>query len=245
MASDTENESALTWDYGIVAFLDVLGFSHLVETDAACPEPLHLRRIVRCLRSVSSTSTGLLGDIQTFSDSIILAAPLGVRELVEVVSVVRALQRVFINNNLLLRGAIAFGKHFGGTGITYSQALVAAYHLERDQARFPRVLLQHDLLSWFAEQSKGECAQLECMLLLDRDERVFVHYLDLELLPAHATLLSTYERGQLSASVLEKAQWLAAYHNHVAPADGSHSLSDSRLVAGFRKVERETYFRLA
>lgn len=236
----TVSEPPLGWDYGIVAFLDLLGFSHFVESDAASVEPTNLKKIARCLREVRRTTPAATWQMRTFSDSVMLYSRLGTTEVMDILSAVLTLQRVFLRSGLLVRGGIAFGKHYSDEEITYSQALVAAYRIERDHARFPRVLVQHDLLSWFTEQPRGEVEGLASLLLRDRDDEVFVHYLDEESLEAHAELLLQYEAARLTASVLEKAQWLAAYHNYVATPSGKHSMVDSPLVAGFRPLGRTT-----
>ena len=230
---------AIEWDYGIVAFLDVLGFASFVETDARAPSPQHLDRLISCLAEVRrSTPAGGL-DLRSFSDSVVLSGALSLENVADLVTSVVGLQRIFANRAVLVRGAIAFGKHFADRDSIYSEALIRAYTLERDHARFPRVLVDHELLDWFLHHEHlGEpLSSCVCQALLrDRDGRVFIHYLDARLIQKHAELLKTYESNRITASVLEKLQWLAAYHNYVALRVDSNAVVQGPLVAGFRPL---------
>ncbi len=210
------------WEYGIVGFLDILGFGSFVRTDSQAAEPHHLERLLSALEQVrSSAAAGV--DLRAFSDSVILSAALSIQSVVDVVIAVVHLQRAFVSRGVLIRGAIAFGKHFADEHAIYSAALVTAYELERDHARFPRVIVDDNLLDWFINDSRLAEQQRSTVvdsLRRDRDNRVFVHYLDGPLLPAHETLLRGYDHSGLTASVLEKIQWLAEYHNYAACSDG-------------------------
>jgi hypothetical protein len=227
------------WQFAVVAFIDVLGFAALVEEDARSTDPKHLHRLVACLAEArESTPAGKL-DVRSFSDSIIISAPLVAVGLADVVSSVVGLQRIFARNRVLIRGAIAYGKHFSDRDSVYSEALVRAYKLERGHARFPRVIIDPDLLDWFMNEScagDGLKKVVVDAILLDRDARAFVNYLDATSLKGHLELIRSYDLVRLSASVLEKLQWLAAYHNFVArPVDPS-ALVSGPLAQGFRAL---------
>jgi hypothetical protein len=228
---------AVEWKYGIVAFLDVLGFASFVETDASTPSPQHLERLLSCLSEVrESIPPGGL-DLRSFSDSIILSGVMSLDSVAEIVTAVVKLQRIFARRNVLVRGAIAYGKHFIDQDSVYSEALVRAYKLERDHARFPRVLLDLDLLDWFIHDTGCTPelqAQISQYLLRDRDGHVFLHYLDSTLLGQHSQLLKDYETKDVTASVLEKWQWLAAYHNYIAQGSNPNLCVAGPLVVRFR-----------
>src|SRR5690606_32881636 len=158
-------------------------------------------------------------DLRSFSDSIVLSAPLVPDAVVKLVLSVVGLQRIFTRRSVLVRGGIAMGKHFADQDSIYSEALVRAYRLEHEHARFPRIIYDIDLLDWFmndeacSQESKAKVAEL---LLRDRDGKIFSHYLCPDLIAVHADLISSYQSQKVTASVLEKVQWLASYHNHAA-----------------------------
>ncbi|HEX6993509.1 MAG TPA: hypothetical protein VF339_05105 [Gammaproteobacteria bacterium] len=71
------------------------------------------------------------------------------------------------------------------------------------------------------------------LLLRDRDGHTFCHYLTASLLEIHADLVTSYESCCITPAVLEKVQWLAAYHNYVADSIQSPIRINGPLVAGF------------
>jgi hypothetical protein len=226
---------ATKWDYGVVAFIDVLGFSSLVAADAASLEPSHLDRLRTSLQEVKAAAVDL--DIRAFSDSIVISSALTSANVTNLLQSVLNLQRIFVRRSVLVRGAIAFGKHFADLDLIYSEALIRAYQEERDHARFPRILVNKDLLDWLMHDA-GTTEEIKTavnlLLLTDRDNRVFLNYLSVGALESHLKLLNGYDTGAATASVLEKIQWLAEYHNYVAGKAGSTFSCDGPLLRGFR-----------
>lgn len=230
---------AASWEYGATAFLDVLGFSDFVNGDAASTSPEHLSRLVDCLAEVRATTPVNALDLRAFSDSIVLSAPLTPDAVVKLILSTVGLQRVFLRRSILVRGGIALGKHFANEDLVYSEALIRAYHLERDHARFPRILMERNLLDWFMndEQCSAELkGQVLPAMLKDRDDQVFLHYLCPEIMDAHAAVIGSYRPSDVTASVLEKIQWLAAYHNHYAKLISHQATIGGQLVEGFRAL---------
>lgn len=228
---------AATWSFGVVAFLDVLGFSNFIEEDARTLNPVHLERLLQSLLDVKGSPAGLKVDIRAFSDSIIISVPLSNESVVDLVEAVIELQRLFIKRDVLIRGAIALGKHFASSELVYSEALVKAYRLEQKTARFPRIVVDPNLLDLFVNDTDNPAelrVRVTNRLLKDRDNLNFINYLDEALLPQHKSLIGSYNVDKITAGVLEKLQWLAEYHNHVAEKVNQAHLVDTPLLAGFR-----------
>jgi hypothetical protein len=227
------------WDYGIVAFLDILGFSSLIKEDANSLVPKHLERLLSFLGQAKKTLKGKAIELRTFSDSIILSTKLGNKEVSDIIGAVSEFQRDLVINGILVRGAIALGKHYSNQNAIYSQALVSAYLLERDSARFPRILVQEDLYDWFSNDNRTTVEQrnfVDKMLLRDRDGRCFINYLSSDAAKAHLDLIEGYRDKIVEATVLEKIQWLAEYHNFVVNSRKLGLPHDGPLVAGFRPM---------
>lgn len=224
------------WTYGAVAFIDVLGFSNFVASDAASLTPQHLDRLRGALQEVRSESANL--DIRAFSDSIVIASELSSTQVVHLMRSVIKLQRKFIRSGVLIRGAVAFGKHFADVDFVYSEALIRAYTEERDEARFPRVLVNSDLLDWLEHDpaTTQEVKQtIRPLLLADRDNKTFLNYLTVDDLQCHLDLLHSYSAADATPSVLEKIQWLAEYHNYIAIKSDSELPFKGPLLNGFRE----------
>lgn len=101
---------ATTWSYGAVAFIDVLGFSALVSSDARSTIPAHLDKLRTLLAKVKESSPKL--DVRAFSDSITIAAPLATKDVEDLFESIVSLQQMFVMGGALVRGGVAFGKHF-------------------------------------------------------------------------------------------------------------------------------------
>ena len=228
------------WNYGVVAFIDVLGFASFVEQDASSLTPQHLDNFLACLQAVRASTPVEHLDVRAFSDSIIISTGLSSVEVTELLVAAVALQRIFIQRGVLVRGAVAFGKHYLDKDLIYSEALVRAYRRERDMARFPRILIDRDLLDWYINDAgtTNELARQAIPLMLrDRDNQVFLHYLNNNSVAAHRDLLLSYKLDGVTASVLEKLQWMAEYHNYFAKSKAPAILFAGPLVADFRPLE--------
>lgn len=226
-----------TWSYGAVAFIDVLGFSALVSSDSKSIEPIHLEKLRALLGKVKEASPNL--DVRAFSDCITIAAPLTSERVAHLFESVISLQRLLVGGGVLVRGGVAFGKHFADDTLVYSEALIRAYLLERDKARFPRVLADPDLLDWYFHNSDTtpEAAHaVKALLLTDRDNQVFLNYLRLDDLEQHLAVIQTYKVDNATPSVLEKVQWLGQYHNFIAHSVNSPHVFSGPMLDGFREI---------
>lgn len=225
-----------SWSYGAVAFVDILGFSALVSSDSKSIKPVHLERLRDLLSKIKDGSPNL--DIRAFSDSITIATTLTSERVAHLFESVTSLQRLLVGGGVLVRGGVAFGKHFADETLVYSEALIRAYLLERDKARFPRILADRDLLDWFFHNSETTANQAETvrtLLLTDRDNQVFLNYLRPEALQQHLAVIQTYKVNDATPSVLEKIQWLGQYHNFVASSVGSPDMFSGPMLDGFRE----------
>lgn len=228
---------SITWEYSVVAFIDVLGFSSFVEADSKSLVPVHLQRLYDALQQVKQAAPSENLEVRAFSDSIVISTSLSSSCVAELFETVVNLQRIFIDRHVLVRGAIAFGKHFADSELIYSDALIKAYTEERDQARFPRILINKNLLDWFRNDFATDASirdRIGPLFLTDRDDRVFLHYLTGACLPASLELLKTYSSQSMTATVLEKVQWLAEYHNFVAAKEGDHLIFNGTMIDGFK-----------
>lgn len=220
-------QAAPAWNFAVVAYVDILGFSDLVETDAKSAAPKNLERLVDALNA--ARTKGVLAPYApiVFSDSIVLNAEMDPAAAVGLIAAARELQREFVLRRILVRGAISFGKHHRSDIAVYSEGLVRAYRLETTRARFPRVVIDPQLWDWFSNHPQATAelkAAARGALAVDRDRLLFLNYLDPASLDAHATVVAPYiaDPTRLAAStILEKVQWVAEYHNHVADTAGA------------------------
>lgn len=231
---------APVWDFAVVAYVDILGFSNLVETDANSAVPRNLERLVAALGAARDKGTLAPYAPLVFSDSIILTAEMSPKAAVGLLSATRELQREFVLRQILVRGAISFGKHYQSEIAVYSEGLVRAYRLESTRARFPRILVDPQLWDWLSnhpDTTPETLSAARAVLAVDRDRMKFLGYLEPADLPQHKALIDPYmaEPSKLAAStILEKVQWVAEYHNHVADRAGA---PQHRITADFLRFD--------
>ena len=193
----------------------------MVEEDSRSAEGRHLPRVLEALGEVRAEPKAAGFDLRAFSDSIILSGPLNPHGIVTMAELTATLQWRFLERRILIRGGIAFGKHYSDEHVLFSEALVAAYRVESELAKVPRVVVDHNLHEVFKthpDTTEAMRIRMRELLLQDRDNRLFLNYLAVGNLASHADLITAYSHGtDLSReAVLEKVQWVVGYHNHMA-----------------------------
>lgn len=228
--------------YYVVGFFDILGFSSMVEEDSKASEPKYLPIILEVLENLAEDHKASSLEVRIFSDSIIATAPLSPSSVLDVIETAAKLQRLFLQRGILLRGGIAFGKHYAKSNVMFSQALISAYHIESKIARFPRIVIQEDTLNfaWHHENSNNELqSRIRNSVLVDRDRALFVNYLSAETLNILTPKIRTCIEAntQPVETVLEKMRWLLDYQNYSAGMHGFERLDLQRFANGFTKIE--------
>lgn len=140
-----------------VAFLDILGFKKLVSSQRQ-EDKSKIEEYFALIDAVTAeleriVSKKNLGSI-IISDSVILSIPSDGSPDVKLVKLrnlcvaVGQIQKTLAKNNIWLRGAISCGKAYFDPikKNIVGEAYINAYLLERDQALFPRVILDNKLI---------------------------------------------------------------------------------------------------
>jgi hypothetical protein len=130
-----------------VAFIDILGFSDIVkrsETDSKLYDAL-----VKTLSDIQ-TREAIEGQedvdfrFQSFSDSIVLSSAKSSRGLAYLLTAIYSLTIELLEEELLIRGAIARGNLYHEKGVMFGPAFIEAYRIEQNITKYPRVLLSKD-----------------------------------------------------------------------------------------------------
>ena len=221
------------FDYAVVVFIDILGFREMVSDDAQSTNPRYLPRIIDTIHRVREQKTDTLS-IESFSDSVIISAPLSVTSVVAALDTAIKLQRSFVLADVLVRGGVSFGKHYNQNNVLFSEALVSAYEHESMHAKVPRIVIDPNMLDWlvnhqdFTPQLRTHVNSLLCK---DRDNWKFLHYID-DVALHHGVVLRRVKSKISNPSILEKIRWLVDYHNHCARRGGFNGLA----IPGFEVV---------
>lgn len=144
----------VNYENRVVLFLDILGFSEIIENtvdkneeEIASKTQFLIDLIGKMTKVANSTPKNSSKVVTQFSDSIVISFKEDDRE--EIQGIFFNLQRLIANlleQKILCRGAISYGKLFHDESIVFGPALVEAYFTESQAALYPRVILDNAVL---------------------------------------------------------------------------------------------------
>jgi hypothetical protein len=175
----SRNSCSLTYQNRLVAFVDILGFTNLVLTSADNPEALEkVGRLAATNTLFDKFFTQLMDGAKTafFSDSFVVS--MDSTEVFYLVREIGFLARYLLLLGLPCRGGISCGPLHHEGRIVVGPALIHAYVLERDGAKFPRVILDDAAMECWRAEFDAEPAHADCVGLVKTDQDG-VNYLDL------------------------------------------------------------------
>lgn len=139
----------------IVAFVDVLGFKDLIDSS---------KNDVKVLRNITSALSTLYewiwkweadgGDssfaFTQFSDSVVLSALADTQDSFEMLlQLMLGIVDIAYSNCIIVRGGIARGKLIHDNEMVVGPAMVDAYFLESQIAKYPRIVISEELKTEF------------------------------------------------------------------------------------------------
>lgn len=205
-------------EYHIVAYIDILGFSTMVESDCEKKsETSYFEKLKECFFYVKNQFKDRV-DLKQFSDSIVFSLPLVAKNLQQnittIIRVAQGIQFEMFKKGILSRGGIAFGKHFSEHDFLFSEALIKAYMLEKQYAKNPRIIISNDLLD--IHQALVDSLIAEKMIIKEDDSKYFVNYFRLTTVDeCNEILRNIFDNGnQDDYSIVEKYRWLYEYANY-------------------------------
>jgi hypothetical protein len=224
-----------------VAFLDILGFTGLI--DGLKEEPHRVLEIRGILQTVHCPPIGGLHQFsnselasRSISDAVAMCSAPSAHGLAHMFEVVQTLAAILLEKGYFLRGAIVKGRLFYDKQQMFGEALVQAYRLEKTVALYPRVMLTRQVVD-DVEAYEAVAGQSEMFKGQVRQSRDGPRHLDilqrtLRLLnrPEYASRLVAikdlierrFQDAMDNPRHFEKVQWFAGYWNAVlGEADAS------------------------
>lgn len=203
----------------IVAFIDLLGFSAMVQHD--CERPNQDHRYIESLyaihlktKKLKKTISGL--ELTQFSDSVVLAIPYSQANYIALVEVISNYQYELLDSGILCRGGVSYGKHFSTEDFLFSNGMIDAYKIESTIASTPRVIISKELIDLVYPASE---LSINEHLILENDGLYFINYMkngsDTD--SWAATCKSIPEQLSVNPSIRSKQIWLIDYYNHQFP----------------------------
>jgi len=228
-----------------VTFADILGFADIVKKSAKDSTPKRQDALVNALIEAGSYHPGLnaTDDIQfqTFSDSIVMSSASTMSGLLHILTSMADLSIRLLRLGLLIRGAIAKGSLHHDGFIMFGPAFLEAYCIERELARYPRIVLSREAHQDFKRIEGGLKFP---QILFDDDGPPFLHvFANLAMLNEgeptidflnspdvlDAQMCQRSIQNLLDASIYdpghyEKLRWLAIYWNGTVARGAGHAL---------------------
>jgi len=242
-----------------VAFIDMLGFSHLVR--AAAGDAEKQTNIIEAIRRLKDTAcgnaaTGLI--VTYFSDCLVVSSDRTADGLYEMLQSIKIIAENLLVVDVMVRGGLTVGEIYHDDQFMFGPGMLEAYDMERCQTKHPTILV--------SEQVRADAAKagLDPLLICDDEEpdRHYVHYL-----LAFSTYDATPRAGQMilddparlirhfiarrldtdQGAVLGKAVWLERYWNETVgvagvlgavdrvtdlPRPDAHSFRSIRAIVG-------------
>lgn len=211
-------------EYSYYAFLDVMGYREYLDLDMQNGTSTFKDKLIASFRVFEEVGQGNVR-YKSISDSIFVSSP---NSVVEFLVTIKKVYISFLSNGLLLRGGVAYEKHFENNSITYSLALTEAYKLESRHSIYPRILIQPALI----EKAKNEKTQgtnnnldrmIDSNLILKCGEYYQLHVIDqynwISIFDGLKRIYdSDHDAINKSPKLLAYYTWLHNYLFHFKPA---------------------------
>jgi hypothetical protein len=188
----------------VIAFVDILGFAHLVEKMDRDPTLIDEIYAVLSRFHEEEISAGFgdwiregVAHVTAASDSIFFS--IGIDEwsksgsrrdsawaCLSTLESVYWLQRYLLKRGVLTRGGVSFGSLLHHQNIIFGPALVRAYRLESQLALFPRVIVDPQVLGLIAVTAEERVIpfrdRLAAITKRDTDGLTFIDYLHMDIM---------------------------------------------------------------
>ena len=223
--NDEESENYYS-DKFIVAFVDILGFSSMIQEDPKGTKfiPMIEKAIENALTMANITRQVDIGlEYRIFSDNICFWFPLKFHplSLACMLSVLAEFQLGLLRDSIFCRGGVAIGHHYASENIIYGPALVEAVKIEKT-AKHPCIAIANDIIE--DASIIRFSLQTHQYHKIDPDGPWFVNYLGkvffvekeagLRILEEHRVIVkSNIHDFADNNDVLPKYKWIAGYHN--------------------------------
>jgi hypothetical protein len=229
-----------------VAFLDILGFTDFIHRLGTSPGDA-IQKVVRALEvpsevQVDGVTLGRIGDISAarhtvtvFSDCVVISTSESEQGLVNLLFHVRAIVFRLLRLGFLCRGGIAKGPVYHRDGKIFGPAMLEAYRLENEVAKFPRVILQPQIVQAGLHAAPPVGRVFDRMTrVCDDDDYRMVHSLWALRMQADS------EKGFVGEMVDELARFLAEEEGRLAAAD---PIAGQRRKSAVSPLEKIRWFR--
>lgn len=179
----------------IVAFVDILGFSALIEEYDNDETSNILNELHEALElSIKFSLEMIVGakintelseslDYKLFSDCLCLSLPFieygddFQKQFDFICIILRNYQSIMMQKGFYVRGGIAIGSYYSNDRMIFSGGLVKAYHLESKKAKYPIIIISNDIISRLGACGLSIISETEKPLIyhIDEPDKIFIN----------------------------------------------------------------------
>jgi hypothetical protein len=244
----------------LITYIDILGFRELVKEKTPNFISHAIQKVIQATAPDDKISKANEENYVKFSDLIVHTVPIlspankkyrdGI--VFQEIQGLATAQASLVGDGLLLRGAVTMGMLERTYGVLFGPGIIAAHDLEREQARFPRIVVESDLIEALkvtplltAHPYEEEIKYISQYIKRDDDGVVFIDYVGgmqgeaadpadwLEFLHAHKAFVEKNIAKFIEEKhVLAKYLWLRKYHNAVVQTRLKLGFYEEFLVKG-------------
>ncbi len=161
--------------YRYFAFLDLLGYKELIKNDLSNGQEQLKHKLTDSFNGLAQINEADIS-LKAISDSIFVSLNNEALGFIYFASILQQLQISFLKNGLLLRGGVAYERHFENSKVTYSMVLVEAYKLESEKAVFPRILIHPAIIEKLKNEGKFD-EVIASKLIVKHADDYQIHFL--------------------------------------------------------------------
>lgn len=143
---DTLNQT-IEYKAHFVAFIDILGYSDVIlnsDEKSAIKEIIRFTTLFEEAKLILSEKYNWEKNkfsIKFFLDCFCVSILADILNADAFFQLIARIQKEFVKDKTLVRGAVTIGNHFENNNIIFSAALVEAYRIESKQAIYPRITI--------------------------------------------------------------------------------------------------------
>jgi len=200
-------------DFIYTGLIDVLSYRSRLEEDRRSGGSKFKDDLEGAL-SVFDTVNSAVYSVNAISDTVILTCN-NHNNFIEFLQILRNVFKAFMRKGLLIRGGVAYSKHFQSGRLTYSHAVARAYELESKVAIYPRIVIDDNIIQMYSSGT-GLPALFNKGWLMVHNGITFLDVIEqTEWNEYHNLAAQIYERDkyklQMDENAFSKHQWFENY----------------------------------